>query len=198
MGVKTEKWITPMVWGPLLASLVLVAPGRAQEAISVEMLREEIPQFSEIHENLYRGGQPTDRGLELLKELGIKTIINFRHESDNIENERKIVESLGLAYESIPWRIQMHPDGNVMQQFLQIVRQEKSGPFFIHCRRGAERTGVADALYRYYSEELSYEEAWKKSTKGFNTAFYWKPFAKRRFKSFLKELGPRPLNLESQ
>ena len=75
-----------------------------------------------------------------------------------------------------------------MRRFLEIVSHEENGPFLIHCRRGAERTGVADAVYRTVREGRTREEAWKLSTEGFDTLWYWRPFAKKRFKDFLKAL----------
>ena len=151
-------------------------------------LSKEIRAFAQVDENLYRGGQPTEKGLELLKQLGVRTVINFRHEEEEIERERKSVEVLGMDYVSLPWRIQVHPSRPVMKQFLELSGESEKGPFFMHCRRGAERTSVADAVYRHYYEGLPADAAYENATRGHNTLFYWRPFMARRYRQFVNEL----------
>ena len=154
-------------------------------------VQKEIDQFAKVDERIYRGAQPTPKGIALLKELGIKTIINFRHEPDAVEEEAQwVAEAGGIQYINIPWRIQVHPDKNVMREFLEVVaRWADRGPLFFHCRRGAERTGVADAVYRRYIMGSSEEEAWDKATDDYHILFYWRPFMKKRLQDFYRDLG---------
>ena len=160
-------------------------PGR--ESIPVEGLKKEVGQFAQVDKGLYRGAQPTEEGLRLLKKFGIKTVVSFRHEEKEIEWERQKAEALGLRFVSLPWRIQFRPETDVMKNFLALVGKKRDGPFFFHCRRGAERTGVADAVYRRHYQNLSKEEAWRRATKGFRIRFYWRPFMKFRYREFVKE-----------
>ena len=153
-----------------------------------ENLKKEIKQFAQIDEGIYRGAQPTAEDLRLLKKSGFRTVVSFRHEKNVIERERKETEALGMNYVSLPWRIQFHPRTEVMESFLELMGQKEKAPFFIHCRRGAERAGVADAVYRRYYQKLSYEEAYRKATEGFRVLFYWRPFMKIRYRDFVKEL----------
>src|SRR6516165_6972743 len=44
----------------------------------------DVPRFLVVGDGLYRGGQPSAAGFQMLKEKGIKTIINLRAE-DNSE-----------------------------------------------------------------------------------------------------------------
>lgn len=155
-----------------------------------EEIKKEIEQWGMMDENIYRGAQPTQRGFELLKERGIKTIINLRHEADEIAEEKEWVEALGMQYVSLPWRIQIQPEKTVMQKYLELLNQKENGPFFVHCRRGAERTGVAEAIYLYYQKGFSFDEAYDKSVKDYHTLFFWRPFIKMRFQGFVDELGP--------
>ena len=39
---------------------------------------ERVPNFHKLNDALYRGAQPTKKGIENLKGLGIKTIVNLR------------------------------------------------------------------------------------------------------------------------
>src|SRR5262244_4131259 len=55
----------------------------------------DIPRFGILAEGLYRGGQPTQKGFQFLKQKGIKTIINLRAEDNS---EQALVEKLGMKY----------------------------------------------------------------------------------------------------
>src|SRR5262245_28671815 len=57
-----------------------------------------LPRLHQVTEGLFRGGQPTDKGFQNLKDKGIRTVINFRVD----DSERKLVESLGMKYVHIP------------------------------------------------------------------------------------------------
>jgi Uncharacterized protein conserved in bacteria len=173
-------------WFGLIILLLTAMPARAEES---EMFQKEVPHFGQVAENLYRGAQPTPEGLRLLKEKGIRTIINFRHEPKPAERERQRAEALGLRYIHLPWRIQKHPETPAMQSFLDEVSAPENGPFFMHCRRGSERTGVASALYYIWKDGLDRETALARATEGYPVLFYWKPFIKWRLEDFLKDLN---------
>ncbi len=176
-----------------LALIFFSRPGFSEEKklpADLKDLPKEIEEFEMIEPHLYRGGQPTERGLEMLKKLGVRTLINFRHEKDAIEWERKKAEELGLRYVSLPWRIQWQPDSKVMKDFLASIKEKEKGPFFFHCRRGLERSGVAEAVYQHYYRKLSFEEAYEKATDNHPPRFYWKPFVRSRYREFVEDLGP--------
>jgi protein tyrosine/serine phosphatase len=117
------------------------------EPLSVPPGNGEIPRFVEIAAGLYRGGQPTETGLRLLKERGIKTVINLRMEND----ESNLVQRLGMNYVHIPiedirpWS--QIPEAAIAKYF-ELVNNPANYPIFFHCRRGADRTGAMAALYR--------------------------------------------------
>jgi protein tyrosine/serine phosphatase len=113
-----------------------------------------IERFQRVDDRLYRGAQPDAAGFRDLRDIGVKTVINFRLESDALEvGEPAMVESLGLRYVNLPIK-----DGNfftwyrripddAVKRFFHILETE-SGPFFVHCRRGTDRTGAMVAFYR--------------------------------------------------
>ena len=49
---------------------------------------KELPNFHPVNSNLYRGGQPEIGGLEQLKKLGVKTIINLRDDDERARAEK--------------------------------------------------------------------------------------------------------------
>jgi len=152
-------------------------------------LEQEIPSFARLDENLYRGGQPSEAGLHALKEFGVKTIINFRHEPQEIAWERALAAELGFNFISLPWRIQIHPNTPVMREYLDALTAAAGQKVFVHCRRGAERTGVADAIYRHYVLKQDKEAAFAAATDGYSVKWIWRPFIHKRFLQFSEDMG---------
>ena len=148
------------------------------------MLKEKIELFAKVADGVYRGAQPSDDAYPFLKQFGIKTIVNFRHERNAIEKERKLVEAAGMKYVSLAWKIFEKPKPEVMDRFFSIVNDPAEKPVFMHCRRGVERTGVACVLYRMKVEGKTREEAEALELEPYPVSFIWKPFVKKRLSEF--------------
>ena len=118
-----------------------------------------LPRFHEVAPGIYRGGQPTRVGFDLLKQRGVRTIINLRREKD----EKELVEGLGLKYVYIPLDTRDEVSANAIKTFLTTVSDPASQPVFVHCHRGADRTGLMVGLYRIaqqgWSAQQAYDEA---------------------------------------
>jgi protein tyrosine phosphatase (PTP) superfamily phosphohydrolase (DUF442 family) len=97
----------------------------------------------EVTTNLYRGAQPTAEGMAHLQALGIKTVINLRA----WHSDKDKVAGTGLKsvrFETEPW----HGDEEDVVRFLKVVTDTNNLPAFVHCERGADRTGMMCAMYR--------------------------------------------------
>ena len=149
-------------------------------------IADNIKHFDKVDKNLYRGGQPDEKGLELLKKMGIKKVINFRYEKCLIEKERQSVEALGMEYINIPWNIINFYDKELFNNFFEEIKDKNKRPVFFHCKRGSERTGVIAAAYKIKIQGLSLEEAIKDSEK-YNVKFIWRPFVNSKIKRFYEE-----------
>ena len=57
-----------------------------------------LPNFHKINSGLYRGGQPSKKGLLKLKGLGVKTIISLRSNFVLTQREKVIAEKLNMMY----------------------------------------------------------------------------------------------------
>ena len=118
-----------------------------------------LPYFGTVSTQLYRGAQPEDGGFAELKKLGIGIVVNLRHEPDEIARERGLVEQQGMQYVSIPWRGKQDPKTEQVAQFLELLRASPDKKVFVHCERGAERTGVMVACYRISSDRWTADQA---------------------------------------
>ena len=93
--------------------------------------------------NLYRGAQPTADGFKKLKARGIKMVVNLRA----WHSDKDKVTGTGLKrvrFEMEPWRA----DTDEVVDFLKTVTDTNNLPAFIHCERGADRTGMMCAMHR--------------------------------------------------
>ena len=70
----------------------------------------DIPNFSKVDDTLYRGGQPTEEGMEILKKTGIKTIINLRNPGEDLDREKKQAEIMGIEVIDIPLSVYKIPE----------------------------------------------------------------------------------------
>ena len=118
-----------------------------------------ISRFDQVAEGFYRGGQPSRQGYEHLKQLGVKTVINLREENRETEE----VKSLGFQYVHIPMRGWDWVSESKIQTFIQVMRDRNSYPVFVHCERGADRTGFMVGLYRIAFQDWSADRAYQEA-----------------------------------
>ena len=107
-----------------------------------------IPNFHQVNAHIYRGAQPSTRGFCSLANLGVKTIIDLRGGGHRSAAERRIVEAAGMRYVSIPLSDIFAPTDQQVSRLLALLNEAATGPVFIHCRRGDDRTGTIIACYR--------------------------------------------------
>ena len=150
MVLPVSRWLVP------LTSALLVT---ASMGLDAQPLPKDIPieRFHRVDERLYRGAQPAADGFRRLRDLGVTTVINLRMEPDAVKtDERRIVEELGMKYVGIPvedgnffTRSRTIPEGAI-RTFFKILDDtvREGGTLFIHCHRGADRTGAMVAFYR--------------------------------------------------
>jgi len=120
----------------------------------------------QVTTNLYRGAQPTAEGMKHLQTLGVRTIISLRAlHSDKDELAGTGLKSVRLKME--PW----HTDEDEAVLFLKAATDTNNLPVFVHCQRGADRTGTMCAMYRIvvcgWTKEQALDEM-KQGGFGFN------------------------------
>jgi len=141
------------------------AAGRWAEPLQVPGL----PNLHKVSVQLYRGARPTAPGIQELQKLGIKTVVNLEQSN----GEQALVAGSGITYEHLPMTAFRVRDDEVVQ-FLRLAGAPSHTPIFVHCRRGADRTGLLCAVYRIAIQGWTKEEAIAEMTRGgfrFNHAY---------------------------
>jgi uncharacterized protein (TIGR01244 family) len=99
---------------------------------------------------LYRSSQPTGEQLAAWhKRYGIKTIVNLRGAHPNEEwyrIERALARELGLTLIDYPISAKRELTPEQVEELLAVLGAAQT-PVLIHCRDGADRSGLASALY---------------------------------------------------
>jgi len=123
----------------------------------------ELPNFHQVNAALYRGAQPLAGGLQTLKEIGIRTIINLRHDAAKARAEGDEAHRLGLRYYSVPLPDLRLPSDKVVRQVFEIINSAENHPVFVHCHHGKDRTGTIIACYRISHDGWTATEARKEA-----------------------------------
>ncbi len=109
---------------------------------------ENRKNFMRLDQRLGRGAQPKDAGFAELKRLGFATVIDLRAKDDNALKEQKLVEASGMRFINFPLSNWSRPDAADIKAILAAIDTIENQPVFVHCKRGADRTGTVIAIYR--------------------------------------------------
>lgn len=130
------------------ALFTIIASLTATSALA-EVQDANLPNFQKVDDHVFRGAQPGADGFRELAHLGIRTVIDLRQIGEHSQaNEQKLVTGLGMRYVSIPMAGMSTPKDDQVAAVLALLRDTASGPVFVHCKRGADRTGMVVAVYR--------------------------------------------------
>lgn len=143
----------------------------------------DLPNFHEVHDYLYRGGEPSLAGVSELKDKGIKTIIDLRARGGRTETESAQAAKLGMTYINLPMSDKPPTEEQVavMTQTIEAGRNSHQ-PVFVHCAHGSDRTGCMIGIWRVTHDGFSYKEAYKEMR-----SYYFGP----QFKALAKAVETR-------
>jgi tyrosine-protein phosphatase SIW14 len=148
----------------LSAIVFLLALAVSASLSQTEPRYEELPNFHQVNEHLYRGAQPRNEGgIRKLSALGIKTVLNLRQEGENTHAEEQEARASGLKYYSIPMEGMSKPTDEQIKNALAIINTKANWPVFVHCKRGADRTGTVLAIYRISHDKWTAQDAIKEA-----------------------------------
>jgi hypothetical protein len=113
---------------------------------------------------VYRGAQPTGEILaELVSGYHIRTVVNLRGCSDACDwylEESRATQRLGLQQEDVNFSSGRLPSATEVRRLVEVLDHAEY-PLFLHCRRGADRTGMAAAVYLLLETDTTFATARK-------------------------------------
>lgn len=128
---------------PALISLFLFcAPVFAASSVT------GIHNFYQVDNHVYRGAQPSGEGLNYLAKIGVKTVLDLREPGARSRQEEQAVSALGMHYVNVPMGGLTPPSEGQISKILTLLEDAGTGAVFVHCRRGADRTGAVIGAYR--------------------------------------------------
>ncbi|MCT7374506.1 dual specificity protein phosphatase family protein [Chelativorans salis] len=113
---------------------------------------------------LYRSATPTPERLERYHDLhGIKTIVNLRgHDDDEpwFVSEVATARKLGIAHRDFPMSADRELTFERAAKLINLLKEAEK-PILIHCKAGADRSGLISALYMFAVAGISRVRAGK-------------------------------------
>ncbi|HYK18320.1 MAG TPA: sulfur transferase domain-containing protein [Bryobacteraceae bacterium] len=119
-----------------------------------------VPNFHQVNDHLYRGGQPGDAGWSSLANLGVKLVVDLRPATEHpVQTEARAVEAAGMRYVNVPMKSLGAPAPDVVLRVLALLESGANGSVFVHCKRGSDRTGTMIACYRIQHDHWENQKA---------------------------------------
>ncbi|AKU97164.1 Protein tyrosine/serine phosphatase [Labilithrix luteola] len=138
--------------------------------------------FVKVRDGLYRGGHPDAAGLDYLKKLGVKTIIDLEI-GDLIEARPRDIDTELAEAQARGIRVVREPmaaytpavsdafDAKI-EEALSILKDPAQGPVYVHCLHGQDRTGLVIGLERVFVEGWDPGDAYAEMlSRGFHTYY---------------------------
>lgn len=112
------------------------------------ILRYRWHNFAEIAPGIYRSNHPNHERFEAYAKLGVKTVLNLRG-AGNIAHYNFEVEScekLGLKLIDLPMSARSAPRRQLLLEIMDVL-ERLDAPTLMHCKSGADRTGLVSVIY---------------------------------------------------
>ncbi len=139
-----------------------------------------IENFGKVNDTYYRGGQPREKDVGQLKQLGVKTIIDLR--KDKKPQEADWAARAGLSYFNIPLLPGRAATEEQANYFLSLVNDPANWPVYVHCKGGRHRTGALTAIYRITHDGWTATQAFDEMLRyDFENGWFGGPGAQKKF-----------------
>src|SRR5262245_30646216 len=123
--------------------------------------------------------------------MGIETVVRLSLGEEGSAAERVEVESRGMTFVNLPWSTARVPGPDVVIPFLKLMRDNPDRRMFVHCKAGADRTGVMIALYRITFDRWTPSRAIEEM-KAFHYRYLFLPHLQSYVERFPQRLSTEP------
>ncbi len=115
-----------------------------------------LPNLNQVAPNLYRSAQPTAAGFVAAQSnLKVLTVINLRES----QTDAALLKGVQIEEQSVPMNAMSIKDVDVIAALKLIKAGEAKGAVLVHCKHGADRTGVVMAMYRILYQDWTKQQA---------------------------------------
>jgi protein tyrosine phosphatase (PTP) superfamily phosphohydrolase (DUF442 family) len=159
----------------LMCALVVGCASRPATAHRID----GVDNFGVVSSDVWRGARPTAVGMQTLKQMGVKTVINLE-----THDEASDIPA-GVAYVHLPTSPFLCNTVDADALLQAIAMNPK--PIFIHCHEGRDRTGIAVAIYQCQVEKMSPADAIRE-LHDFHVHIWWAGLMEAR----IRALHPAP------
>jgi protein tyrosine phosphatase (PTP) superfamily phosphohydrolase (DUF442 family) len=124
-------------------------------------LRALWKNFHQIAPGVYRSNQPSGRQLEAIdRRLGLRSVLNLRGTSKQSFYlfEAEVCAKKDIRLIDLPMSATHAPTRDKLERLIEVL-QTAEKPMLIHCKSGADRTGLAAVLYLLLIEKRPFAEA---------------------------------------
>ncbi len=143
---KTGRRFWPrlrIILSGMALGLLLASAGEAGRVLLGKNFHTVLPG------QVYRCAQLSATELEpIIRDYGIRTVVNLRGQSAPLPwylEECRVTHRLNVAQEDICFSAGRLPSGIELRRLVEVFDRSEP-PLLLHCRRGADRTGLASAI----------------------------------------------------
>lgn len=124
------------------------AARRRSNLVDHSFIRRILPNRYQLTPDAWRSNQPDPVHFPALQAAGIKTVINLRGESkfSHYLFEVEACRDYGMTLITHNMNAYILDERDAYLELLSIMEKAEK-PMLIHCKSGADRTGIASALY---------------------------------------------------
>ncbi|MEM8663304.1 MAG: sulfur transferase domain-containing protein [Pseudomonadota bacterium] len=115
----------------------------------------------QVTPRLWRAAQPSPADIGAAKRLGVRTILSLRRDAFGGDAlEREACERHGLAFARVVMTSRQAPSKEMLREAMATYKQLET-PVLLHCKSGADRAGLATALWLIIMEGAPVADAAK-------------------------------------
>jgi protein tyrosine phosphatase (PTP) superfamily phosphohydrolase (DUF442 family) len=138
--------------------LAVLALAISAPASPAQVVVPGIPNFVQVNDHVFRGAQPLSQAWQPLAKLGVKIVVDLRRPDEHsTDAEAREVAAAGMKYINFPMKGVVAPSDEQVSKILALL--DSPDRVFIHCKRGADRTGAVIACYRIAHDQWHAKKA---------------------------------------